>query len=226
TDILVTSIKINGRAVPLNMSLLDIGEDGNGGTKISTVDPYTVMETSIFEAVLKVFMEETKGVTRIPSVEPFKYCISSKNLGSARVGPPVPSIDLGLHDESVSWRIFGVNSMMHVKDVVLCLGFVDGGSNPRTSVVIGGHQLEDNLLEFDLVKRRLGFISTLLFMQTTCANFNSTSSVKEVETLVSKKRDDLFGQLREFEGLPNSTIYAPAWDSINIDTPDGEIVTS
>ncbi|XP_010045852.2 probable aspartic proteinase GIP2 [Eucalyptus grandis] len=173
----LTSIKINGRAVPLNMSLLHINEEGKGGTKISTFDPYTVMESSIFMAVLKVFMEETKGVTRVPSVKPFQYCISSKNLGSTRVGPPVPTIDLGLHHKSVSWRIFGANSMVQLKDDVLCLGFVDGGLNPRTSVVIGGHQLEDNLLQFDLVKRRLGFTSSLLYMQTTCTNFNFTSSV-------------------------------------------------
>ncbi|KAI3443199.1 Peptidase A1 domain-containing protein [Psidium guajava] len=173
----LTSIKINGQAVQLNDSLLNIDTEGNGGTKISTVNPYTMMERSIFKAVLKVFKEKTKGLTRVASVKPFEYCISSKNLGSTRLGPPVPTIDLGLHDESVSWRIFGMNSMVQVKDDVLCLGFVDGGLNPRTSVVIGGHQLEDNLLQFDLAKRRLGFTSSLLFMQTTCANFNFTSSV-------------------------------------------------
>jgi hypothetical protein len=52
---------------------------------------------------------------------------------------------------------------------------VDGGVNPRTSIVIGGHQLEDNLLQFDLAASRLGFSSSLLFRQTTCANFNFTS---------------------------------------------------
>ncbi|KAI6683766.1 hypothetical protein NL676_029679 [Syzygium grande] len=152
-------------------------KEARGGTKISTFDLYTVMERSTFTAVLKVFMEETKGMTRVPSVQPFQYCISSKNLGSTRVGPPVPTIDLGLHHKSVSWKIFGANSMVQVKDDVLCLGFVDGGLNPRTSVVVGGHQLEDNLLQFDLVKRRLGFTSSFLFMQTNCANFNFTSSV-------------------------------------------------
>ncbi|XP_030475780.1 probable aspartic proteinase GIP2 [Syzygium oleosum] len=175
--ICLTSIKINSREVPLNMSLLNIDKEGKGGTKISTFDPYTVMERSIFTAVLKVFMEKTEGMTRVPSVKPFQYCISSKNLGSTRVGPPVPTIDLGLHYKSVSWKIYGANSMVQVKDDVLCLGFVDGGLNPRTSVVVGGHQLEDNLLQFDLVKRRLGFTSSLLFMQTNCANFNFTSSV-------------------------------------------------
>ncbi|CAN0886869.1 Probable aspartic proteinase GIP2 [Linum grandiflorum] len=53
-------------------------------------------------------------------------------------------------------------------------GFVDGGANPRTSIVIGGHQLEDNLLQFDVANSRLGFSSSLLSRQTNCANFNFT----------------------------------------------------
>ncbi|KAE9453188.1 hypothetical protein C3L33_14945, partial [Rhododendron williamsianum] len=78
--------------------------------------------------------------------------------------------------ESVYWTIFGSNSMVQVSDKVLCLGFVDGGLNPRTSIVIGGYQIEDNLLQFDLAASRLGFSSSLFFRQTTCANFNFTSN--------------------------------------------------
>ncbi|MCL7034335.1 hypothetical protein MKW94_002609 [Papaver nudicaule] len=64
---------------------------------------------------------------------------------------------------------------MQVSDDVLCLGFVDGGVNPRTSIVLGGYQLEDNLLQFDIARSRLGFSSTLLGRQTTCSNFNFTT---------------------------------------------------
>ncbi len=59
---------------------------------------------------------------------------------------------------------------------VWCLGFVDGGANARTSVVIGGHQMEDNLLQFDLESKRLGFSSSILAQGTSCANFNFTSN--------------------------------------------------
>ncbi|KAL3749185.1 hypothetical protein ACJRO7_010301 [Eucalyptus globulus] len=172
----LTSIKINGNAVPLNAALLKI-TDGNGGTKISTVNPYTVMETSIFKAFVKVFRHEAKNLTKVSSVKPFKYCFSSKNTPSTRVGPAVPLIDLVMHNSSVYWRIFGANSMVQVKEDVICLGFVDGGSNPRTSIVIGGYQLEDNLVQIDMENARLGFSSSLLFKQTTCSNFNFTSSV-------------------------------------------------
>ncbi|KAM1380189.1 hypothetical protein ACFX2I_021950 [Malus domestica] len=72
--------------------------------------------------------------------------------------------------------MFRANSMVYVSNDVLCLGFVDGGEKPRTSIVIGGHQLEDNLLQFDLATSRLGFSSSLLFSRTTCGNFNFTSN--------------------------------------------------
>ncbi|KAL2486992.1 Eukaryotic aspartyl protease family protein [Abeliophyllum distichum] len=167
---------INEKVVPINTTLLSIDSEGNGGTKISSVNPYTVLESSIYNAVVNAFVKELSNVSRVASVAPFGACFSSRNIGSTRVGPAVPPVDLVLQSESVFWRIFGANSMVQVNNEVLCLGFVDGGVNPRTSIVIGGHQIEDNLLQFDIATSRLGFSSSLLFRQTTCANFNFTSS--------------------------------------------------
>jgi hypothetical protein len=64
----VKSIKINGKVVPLNASLLSIDKEGYGGTKISTVDRYTVMETTIYKAVIKAFVRELENVTRVAGV--------------------------------------------------------------------------------------------------------------------------------------------------------------
>ena len=174
----VKSVEINEKAIKVNTSLLSIDNGGIGGTKISTVDPYTVMESSIYKAFTKAFISAAAAmnITRAAAVAPFSVCFSSKNVYSTRVGPSVPSIDLVLQNKSVFWRIFGANSMVYVSDKVLCLGFVDGGANPRTSIVIGGKQLEDNLLQFDISTSKLGFSSSLLFRQTTCANFNFTSN--------------------------------------------------
>ncbi|KAI8566204.1 hypothetical protein RHMOL_Rhmol02G0021700 [Rhododendron molle] len=173
----VTSIKINLATVPnIDASLLAINREGNGGTKISTVTPYTVLQTSIYKAVTKFFKNQLSGIPTVRAVAPFGLCFNSTNIGSTRVGAAVPEIDLVLQNETVYWRIFGANSMVQVSDEVLCLAFVDGGVNPRTSIVIGGYQLEDNLLQFDLGASRLGFSSSLLFRETTCANFNFTSN--------------------------------------------------
>lgn len=159
----VKSIKINKTVVPIK-----------GVTKISTIHPYTVLERSIYNDVVKAFVKEMGNVRRVGAVAPFGVCFRSKNIGKTRVGPSVPDIDLVLHSESVYWRIFGANSMVEVSNNVLCLGFVDGGDKATSSIVIGGYQMEDNLLEFDLDASRLGFSSSLLFRQTTCSNFNLT----------------------------------------------------
>ncbi|OMO74350.1 Peptidase A1 [Corchorus olitorius] len=173
----VKGININGKTVKLNTTLLSINKkEGIGGTKISTVTPYTVMETSIYRAVVNAFVKEISTIPRVLAVAPFTACWNSKSFGSTRVGPGVPQIDLVLQNKNVFWRIFGANSMVQVKKDVLCLGFVDGGFNPHTSIVIGGHQIEDNLLQIDLAASRLGFSSSLLFQQTTCGNFNFTSN--------------------------------------------------
>ncbi|XP_074319669.1 putative aspartic proteinase GIP2 [Silene latifolia] len=175
----VTNIKINEKQVPLNKSLLSI-TNGLGGTKISTTIPYTTLESSIYNSVTNFFKKELKSVPTVKAVKPFKLCYNATSFSSTRGGPGVPTIDLVLQSEKVFWRIFGANSMVSVNDEVICLGFVDKGTNTKTSmtsIVIGGYQLEDNLLQFDLVTSRLGFSSSLLFRQTTCANFNFTSNV-------------------------------------------------
>jgi len=112
----------------------------------------------------------------VASVAPFDVCFSSESVLSTRLGVSVPTIYLVLQNESVYWSIFGANSMVEVSEDVLCLGIVNGGEKPRTSIVLGGYQLEDNLLQFDLATSRLGFSSLLLGRRTTCSNFNFTSN--------------------------------------------------
>ncbi|KAI3986362.1 hypothetical protein MKX01_002207 [Papaver californicum] len=158
--IAVKSIRINEEQVPLKKNLLSINStNGFGGTKISTVNPYTVMETSIYNAF----------------VDHLSKHVLAERMWHIRLGYAVPTIELVLQNEKVMWRIFGANSIVQVSDGVLCLGFVDGGINPRTSILLGGYQLEDNLLQFDIARSRLGFSSSLLFIQTTCSNFNFTT---------------------------------------------------
>ncbi|KZV20784.1 basic 7S globulin [Dorcoceras hygrometricum] len=174
----INSIRINNRPLSINTTLLQIDSQGRGGTKISTVNPYTTLETSIYRAFTSLFIQEAaaRNISRVASVAPFDVCFSTQNVFSTRVGPSVPSIDLVFQGQDAVWTITGSNSMVYVNDNVLCLGFLDGGSNPRTSIVIGGYQLENNLFQFDLAASRLGFSGTLLGSRTTCANFNFTSN--------------------------------------------------
>ncbi|KAL3849848.1 hypothetical protein ACJIZ3_011730 [Penstemon smallii] len=175
----LTTIKVNGKVIDFDRTLLDIGKNGFGGTKLSTITPYTMLHTSIYKALIETFMKESLALnlTRTTSAKQFNVCYNADDVLSTRVGPTVPTVDFVLQDDSVIWRILGSNSMVRVyKDNidVWCLGFLDGGSKPRASIVIGGHQMEDNLLQFDLKSKRLGFSSSILVHDTMCANFNFT----------------------------------------------------
>ncbi|XP_047324849.1 probable aspartic proteinase GIP2 [Impatiens glandulifera] len=169
----VRSIRIDGETVPVNSSLLKIDSKGNGGTKISTVNPYTVLESSIFKAVTNAYVRAAtaRKIARVEAVGEFEICFKGSELSGTRIGPDVPRVTLVLQSEDVSWDIVGFNLIVKANEETSCLGFLNGGLNSRTSIVIGGHQIEDNLLQFDLASSRLGFSSTLLQSRTNCAAF-------------------------------------------------------
>ncbi|KAK3019838.1 hypothetical protein RJ639_004083 [Escallonia herrerae] len=154
----VKSISVNDQPVPFKTSLLSIDKKGVGGTILSTIIPYTVLHTTIYKALASAL----KKIKRVPSVAPLGACFSSRTIASSQTGPAVPVINLVLHDKTSRWRIYGANSMAKVKKDVLCLGFVDDGSEPRTSIVLGGYQLENYLVEFDLTSSKFRFSNSLL----------------------------------------------------------------
>lgn len=173
-------VNVNGKALEFDQTLLDINAKGRGGTMLSTVTPYTVLQRTIFKALTEAFVNESAALnlTVTSPVKPFRVCYNADDVPGMHTGPAVPTIDLVLQDGQI-WRIFGSNSMVRIfrNDVdVWCLGFVDGGSKPRASIVIGGHQMQDNLLQFDLGSKKLGFSSSLLVYNTMCANFNFTTN--------------------------------------------------
>ncbi len=176
----VTQIRINNKVVPVNTALLTLNRQGRGGTKISTIKPYTILEHSIFQSVTTYFANELSNykVPRVKAVAPFGLCFDSRKLSNTRLGPKVPNIDLVLNNnQNVKWTIPGANSMVQAGPGVTCLAFVDGGVNKhRASMIIGAHQLQDNLLQFDLARSMLGFSSSLLLRGTSCSNFNFTAT--------------------------------------------------
>ncbi|KAE9453186.1 hypothetical protein C3L33_14947, partial [Rhododendron williamsianum] len=66
----VKSIKINGKRLSLNTSKLTMDHRGNGGTKLSTIVPYTTMETTIYETFAKAYVTAAAAtnMTRVASV--------------------------------------------------------------------------------------------------------------------------------------------------------------
>ncbi|KAI3948158.1 hypothetical protein MKX01_014757 [Papaver californicum] len=161
----VKSINIDGENVAIHKKLLSVNnKSGVGGTKFSTLIPYTAMETSIYKAFTSVYVKRAKAmnITRVASVKPFGACFDSSTMvTSYPEGLVVLQVNLVLTNDVV-WRVVGSkSSLKYVADNVLCLGFIDGGFKARTSIVIGGHQLQDNLVEFDIPRSRLGFSQPL-----------------------------------------------------------------
>ncbi|KAF3948516.1 hypothetical protein CMV_025499 [Castanea mollissima] len=148
-----------------------------GASKLSTIVAYTTMESTIYGTFIRAYVKaaSSMNMTRVASVAPFGLCFNSKGIDSTHEGPKVPIIELVLQSETVMWRIFGRNSMVQVSKEVMCLGFLDGGLNPKASIVLGGYQLEDMLLQFEMGTSMLGFSQLLLKRQTTCSNFKFNS---------------------------------------------------
>ncbi|KAJ9547761.1 hypothetical protein OSB04_020304 [Centaurea solstitialis] len=108
----VTSINVNGIPVDLNRKLLKIDDDGIGGTRLSTVTPYTVLESSIYKAFTKLFKNESEklNLTVTDPVDPFDVCYPASDVMTTRLGPAVPTVDLVMHSDDVFledfWREF------------------------------------------------------------------------------------------------------------------------
>ncbi|OWM74210.1 probable aspartic proteinase GIP2 [Punica granatum] len=168
----VRAIKVDYTPVSFNNSLLDIGSNGVGGTKISTITPYTKLHSSIYKTLMKAFAEAAskKKIKKTANVAPFGLCYKMKTIGSTKAGPDVPNIVLVLQSDA-QWEIKGANSMVRVSKEVMCLGFVDAGKEVTTSIVIGAHQMEENLLEFDVNSSTFAFSNSLLLQNTSCSHF-------------------------------------------------------
>ncbi|XP_075498401.1 putative aspartic proteinase GIP2 [Primulina tabacum] len=173
----VKSIKVGNKALSLNNTLLSINKrTGTGGTNLRTVRHYTILHRSIYRALVNGFVAAaaSKNIKRVASVSPFGACFDSKTIINTKTGPDVPNIDFVLDTTSVFWRFLGSNSMVKVNNDVTCLAFLDGGVDPFTSIVLGGYQMQDYLLEFDVASSKLRFSSSLLALGTSCSQFGAS----------------------------------------------------
>ncbi|KAG2295701.1 hypothetical protein Bca52824_042370 [Brassica carinata] len=153
----VNYIQISGKIVPFFKK----------STKICTLAPYTVLHSSIYKALVLAFAEKAK-MTKVPAVKPFASCFSSKRLGRWMMGSRVPVIELLLRG-GAKWKIYGSNSLVKVSEDVVCLGFMDGGVNLTMGMIIGGYQMEDNFVEFDVKASKFSFTSSLLLFNSSCS---------------------------------------------------------
>ncbi|OMO74298.1 Peptidase A1 [Corchorus olitorius] len=172
----VKGISINGKASKFSPNAFAFDSNGNGGVKLSTLAPYTILRSDIYNTLLNDFAKATKNIPRVKNVSPFGLCVKASAMGWYRVGLMAPTIELEFGN-GIKWRIVGANSMKEVGNDVACLAFVDGGKTAKEAAVIGSFQMENNLLQFDLAGSRLGFSSSLYSYRTSCTDFNFTLGV-------------------------------------------------
>ncbi|KAJ0531144.1 putative aspartic peptidase A1 family, aspartic peptidase domain superfamily, xylanase inhibitor [Helianthus annuus] len=147
-----------------------IGITGSFSTKLSTLEPYTILRTDIYKRVIWAFSVATIGIPLARPVSPFGLCY--KAIGT-HAGLKFPNIDFSLEDGK-KWTVDMANSIKQITKDVACLAFVDGGATAEHAIVIGTYQFEDNFLVFDLENSTFGFSSSLLHQKTSCSNFNFT----------------------------------------------------
>lgn len=138
---------INVKSIRVNGNKLSI--DGPLAAEISTVVPYTMLESSIYAVFVEAYAKAATKATLVAPVAPFGLCFTSE--------VDFPAVDLALQSEMVRWRIQGKNLMVDVGCGVRCLGIVDGGSSRVSPIVMGGLQLEGFILDFDLGNSMMGF---------------------------------------------------------------------
>ncbi|CAH8365349.1 unnamed protein product [Eruca vesicaria subsp. sativa] len=159
-----TSIHVDGVPLALEPSLLE------GGAKLSTVVTYTLLQTDIYNALAQSFTLKAKKIemSETQGHAPFKHCFEE---GASGKNMDVSVMEIGLpgNGKEVKWRFQGANMVERVSETVICLAFVDGGSKPNESMVIGTHQLENYLIEFDLSTTRIAFSDPLVLHNVSCS---------------------------------------------------------
>ncbi|KAK9672037.1 hypothetical protein RND81_12G071700 [Saponaria officinalis] len=162
------SYQINFKSLKVQDKKLPLLLHQSSSIKISTISPYTLTKPEIYKELIKAFSTEAEktGMNRVNPIGQFELCYEAKEFKK------VPVIDLVLQSEMVKWRIYGQNSMVKVNDKVMCLGILDGGEELEASIVMGSHQMEDNLVEFDLGRSMIGF-SSLGMKKTSCSQLSS-----------------------------------------------------
>lgn len=109
----VRSIKVGYTPVSFKASSLDIDKKGIGGTKISTLKPYTIPDPSIYKPLIQEFVKAAsrKKIRDVAAVKPFGACFRAKTIGHTKAGPDMPTIVLVLQSD-VHWEIHGANSIV------------------------------------------------------------------------------------------------------------------
>ncbi|KAL6620139.1 hypothetical protein ACP70R_035278 [Stipagrostis hirtigluma subsp. patula] len=155
---------------------------GRGGVTLSTVQRHTSVRGDVLRPLLQAFDAAVAAagyVNRTAAVAPFQLCYDTFTMRrTKRTGWDFPSIRLELAaGASMNWSLDNGNYLVQAADRTACLAFVEMGEEAghddeaAPAMVIGGYQLEDNLLVFDEDEEVLHFSGLLWGSGATCSSF-------------------------------------------------------
>jgi hypothetical protein len=171
----VKSIALDNSIVPVKPGAL-----ATGGVVLCTRVPYTLLRPDVYRPFVAAFGNAMKAqnASLVKPVAPFGLCYDARKLANTLSGYLVPSVTLAL-EGGKKWTMTGVHSMVDVKRGTACLAFVEmqgvkAGDDKVPAVLVGGFQMENFVLQFDLEKKQLGFFRLPFF--TNCGHFNFNKS--------------------------------------------------
>jgi hypothetical protein len=156
----VHGIAVNQARVPVPAGAFDLDRrQGTGGVVLSTVTRLTTLRSDIFSPLINAFDAATSGIPRRKPMPPYDLCYEASAVGSTRLGPGVANVDLML-DGGRNWTLPGASSLVQVDERTLCFAFQNMGVGATVAnspaVIVGTHQMEDNLVLFDWRRGRSG----------------------------------------------------------------------
>ncbi|KAJ7549112.1 hypothetical protein O6H91_07G040400 [Diphasiastrum complanatum] len=160
----ITSVTLNaGSAVTVKVS--DDAAIGTGALYTRIVEPAYTHIRQAFLSVLAV-----TGFQRVSSHHgPLDLCFNI-TVGQYRSAPLI-TFTFGRNS---SLGVTADNYLVNVDNSnIYCFGIISAGAKKGSSV-IGTFQQQDNLVEFDLEKKRVGMTGSLIALRSNCANFNFT----------------------------------------------------
>ncbi|KAF8762513.1 hypothetical protein HU200_009488 [Digitaria exilis] len=171
----VEAIAVNNAPVTLPANVLA----GGGGVVLCSRVSYTMLRPDVYRPVVDAFERAlARSDAKVSAAAPFELCYKSSMLGNTRLGYAVPDVALVL-EGGKSWTFTGSSSMVDVDGQTACFAFVEmkgvkSGDPSAAGAVVGGFQMEDHLLQFDIEKMQLGFAKVPFF--SACSNFNFTKT--------------------------------------------------
>ncbi|TVU14307.1 hypothetical protein EJB05_37768, partial [Eragrostis curvula] len=135
----------------------------------STVTSFTMLRPDIYNPLLTTFEKVISGVEWVKPPPPLFRCFDGSSFGSTRLGPALPNIDVML-DNGQNWTLPGRRQLAGAGGRPDNIPYPASDNAP--AIIFGNHQMQDNLVQFDLEKNTFGFSGLLLGRSTHCGNFN------------------------------------------------------